>query len=214
MRLDDLRSAIVVALPLESRRVATDVLHGVVPTALVGERDGMLAVLAASPDPIGTAREVWTAVRGALQVPTLVVAGPLARSAETLGRCYDVARRCVELLQKLDTADTAVDARAYEPYLAMFGGGSQDPSGFIESTIGPVLQWDSERGTELFTTLCAFTDAGGSPTPTARAMRVHINTVSQRLDRISALLGSDWRDPEPLFRISVAARLHALAGHD
>lgn len=142
------------------------------------------------------------------------MAGPTVRSTKTLGQSYDIARRCVHLLRRLDKTDAAVDVRTYEPYLAMFGARSQDLPGFVESTIGPVLQWDEERGTELFTTLSTFADSGGSPTRTARAMNVHINTVSQRLDRIGALLGSDWRAPEPLFRISVAVRLCALAEHD
>ena len=130
---------------------------------------------------------------------------------QQLGQCFESARRCVEVVRKLNTSEEVVDSRAYEPYMAMFGTGGKYLPEFIESTIGPVLRWDRERRTELFQTLCAFVDSYASPSRTARALRVHINTVSQRLERIGALLGSSWREPESLFRISVAVRLHSLA---
>jgi len=60
-------------------------------------------------------------------------------------------------------------------------------------------------------TLLGFVEANASPTRTARHLGLHPNTVLQRLDRISCLLGPQWRDPEPLFRIGVAVRLHGLA---
>lgn len=214
VRLDQLRSVVTVSLSTENRRAASDALRGVVPAGLVGDRDGMLTVLAPTADALPVANAVWNALRATLQTPVLAVAGPPAASAETLGQSHDVARRCAQLLRRLGRSDAAVDARAYEPYLAMFGSGSQDLSGFVESTIGPVLRWDRERGTDLLTTLSAFVDAGASPTRTARTMNVHVNTVTQRLDRICALLGQDWREPEPLFRISVAVRLWSLAGQD
>ena len=95
----------------------------------------------------------------------------------------------------------------------MFGSGGGDPRAFIDVVIGPVLRWDSEREGELMTTLSAFVDAQSSPTRSARQLHVHVNTVLQRLERITSLLGDDWREPEHLFRISVAARMHSLI-HD
>jgi DNA-binding PucR family transcriptional regulator len=39
---------------------------------------------------------------------------------------------------------------------------------------------------------------------------VHVNTVTQRLDRIAQLLGSDWQKPERALEIQLALRLHAI----
>ncbi|MBB5159630.1 helix-turn-helix domain-containing protein [Saccharopolyspora phatthalungensis] len=211
VRLEELRSVVIVAVSPDRRGPAFEALRRAVAGGLVGERDGMLTVLAPSPDPMTAAREVWQAVRRAQREPVLVVAGPPARSAAELGQCFESARRCVQLLSNLNTVEGTVDAQAYEPYMAMFGPGGKELSGFIAATIGPVLRWDQERGTQLFETLRVFADSYASPTRTARVLHVHINTVTQRLERISALLDANWREPEPLFRISVAARLHALA---
>ncbi|TWH20314.1 sugar diacid utilization regulator [Prauserella rugosa] len=211
VRLEDLRSVIVVGVSADARKGATEAMRRSVPGGLVGERDGLLVLLAPSEDSMSVARAAWDAICASQRGSVLVVAGPRAGSMQQLGQCFESARRCVEVVRKLNTSEEVVDSRAYEPYMAMFGTGGKYLPEFIESTIGPVLRWDRERRTELFQTLCAFVDSYASPSRTARALRVHINTVSQRLERIGALLGSSWREPESLFRISVAVRLHSLA---
>lgn len=213
VRLHELRSVVVVTVPTDGRRSATEALRRSVPGGLVGQRDGMLVVLSPLGDPLDAAQAAWNTVSAVQCGPALAVAGPPARSAEALGQCYESARQCVRIVQLLNAPEGAVDSRTYEPYMAMFGGGSRDLSGFIDATIGPVLRWDTERRTELFETLRAFADSYASPSRTARVLHVHINTVSQRLERIGILLGPQWREPESLFRISVAARLHSLAQH-
>jgi DNA-binding PucR family transcriptional regulator len=39
---------------------------------------------------------------------------------------------------------------------------------------------------------------------------VHVNTVSQRLERISSLLGSDWQRPGQALELQLALRLRHL----
>ncbi|WP_345409499.1 helix-turn-helix domain-containing protein [Nonomuraea salmonea] len=45
---------------------------------------------------------------------------------------------------------------------------------------------------------------------TAERLHVHINTVHQRLHRVSRLLGEDWQEPERALEIQLALRLHRL----
>ena len=211
VRLDELGCVLVVVTPAERRQATLRLLRRLIPAGLVGERDGALVVLAPSTDPVATARRIHEAATRAIEGAVLVVVGSPERSAELLGQSYEIARRCRRLLSGLNVSRGVVDAQAYEPYMAMFGEGGQDLERFIDATIGPVLEWDRERSTELLATLTAFSDAHASPTRTARELGVHINTVSQRLERIGLLLGDDWREAEPLFRVTVATRLHALA---
>ncbi|GAA1194816.1 GAF domain-containing protein [Prauserella alba] len=210
VRLDELRSVVVVGVPAEARRTVSVALRRAGSGALVGERDGVLTVLSPRPEPNDVAREVWATARRATEAPVLAVAGPPAPSAAALGESFEAARRCAQLLQSWQASEGAVDAQAYEPYLAVFGSRQRDLSRFIDSVIGPVLRWDEERGTDLFATLSAFAESHASPTRTARALHVHINTVTQRLERITGLLGEGWREPEPLFRISLATRMRTL----
>lgn len=52
--------------------------------------------------------------------------------------------------------------------------------------------------------------AGRSPSATARDSGYHLNTVTQRLRRIDALLGPTWREPERMFALEAAVRLDDL----
>ena len=39
---------------------------------------------------------------------------------------------------------------------------------------------------------------------------MHVNTVTQRLDRVGQLLGGDWQKPDRALEIQLALRLHRL----
>ncbi|MEU0065839.1 helix-turn-helix domain-containing protein, partial [Streptomyces albidoflavus] len=97
-------------------------------------------------------------------------------------------------------------------FLGLLLAGPRDITGFVERTIGPVLDYDRRRGTELVRTLDAYYAAGSSPARTKDTLHVHVNTVAQRLDRVARLLGDDWQSPARTLEIQLALRLHRLAG--
>src|SRR5699024_3571736 len=166
-------------------------------------------VLTSEPDARDAAHVIRQHLTRSATPEALAVAGHPVRAVDDVSTSFETARRCAELLETMGRTDGVVDVRAYPPYLAMFGPGA-DPQKFIDVVIGPVLQWDADRGGDLLATLGAFIDAQSSPTRTARRLHVHVNTVLQRLERITGLLGEGWREPESLFRVSVATRMHAL----
>ena len=99
--------------------------------------------------------------------------------------------------------------------LGFFGllvGEGRDVRGFVEATLGPVLEYDERRRTDLMATLQAFFDTGSSPARAAEVLRVHVNTVTQRLERVGRLLGKDWNCPERALEVQLALRLHRLTG--
>lgn len=210
IHLDRVRSLVVLAVPTEARRQSLGIVRALATSILVGEEDGLLVALTSDAD----ATEAGDAVRQQLArrstADVLAVAGHPICEVGDVAASFGAARRCAGLLETMGRTDGVVDVRAYAPYLTMFGAGGTDPREFIDVVIGPVTTWDAEHGGDLLATLTAFIDAQSSPTRTARRLYVHVNTVLQRLERIAALLGADWREPEPLFRISVATRMHGL----
>ena len=90
------------------------------------------------------------------------------------------------------------------------GGGDDSIDGFVTAAIGPVLEYDRRRGTVLGQTLESYFAAGGSPARAAELLHVHVNTVTQRLERLSTLLGEDWQRPDRALEIQLALRLHRL----
>ena len=71
--------------------------------------------------------------------------------------------------------------------------------------------YDAERGTEPRRDPRGVVRrrAAGSRRP-PRALHVHPNTVTQRLDRVGELLGDDWRDPARGLDLQLALRVHRL----
>jgi sugar diacid utilization regulator len=80
---------------------------------------------------------------------------------------------------------------------------------YVRRTIGALLDYDRSRGSELVRTVEMWFANNGQLGPTAKELTVHVNTVSQRLGRVDALLGKDWRQPSRSLDIQVAVRLNS-----
>ncbi|WP_336208021.1 helix-turn-helix domain-containing protein [Nonomuraea sp. LPB2021202275-12-8] len=134
-----------------------------------------------------------------------------ASQAGDVAAAYREARRCAEALIALGRAGDGASA-AELGFVGLLIGEGHDVHGFVGSVLGPVIDYDSRRGTALAGTLAAYFGCGGSPSRTAETMHIHVNTVTQRLDRIGKLLGDGWQEPERALEIQLALRLHRL-GH-
>jgi sugar diacid utilization regulator len=80
----------------------------------------------------------------------------------------------------------------------------------LAAQLGPLLDYDRRRGTQLVSTAWTFLENDASITAAANALHVHANTLRQRLDRIDTLLGSDWRRGGRALDVHVALRLWRL----
>ncbi|WP_036336396.1 PucR family transcriptional regulator, partial [Modestobacter caceresii] len=123
------------------------------------------------------------------------------------------AGRCVSTLIALGRSGQSAGAEE----LGFFGllvGDQRDVGAFVRATLAPLLDYDARRGTDLIATLRAWFDAGGSHARAAEALRVHVNTVTQRLDRVARLLGKDWAAPDRALEVQLALRLLRLADGD
>lgn len=120
------------------------------------------------------------------------------------------ARRCADALLALGRHGDGAGASELG-FVGLLIGDGRDVPGFLDGTLGPVLGYDERRGTALVQTLDAYFGTGGSLSRTAERLHIHVNTVSQRLERISRLLGEDWQSPERALELQLALRLHRLS---
>jgi DNA-binding PucR family transcriptional regulator len=60
-------------------------------------------------------------------------------------------------------------------------------------------------------TLEAYFGAGASASRAAETLHVHVNTVTQRLERVSQLIGDQWQQPDRALDVQLALRLHRLS---
>ncbi|WP_233159713.1 helix-turn-helix domain-containing protein [Pseudonocardia sp. MH-G8] len=212
VRVDALRSVVVLPVSVEDRRRAARAAgRAVAPGGLVGEHADRVVVLGTPSDPAAVAASVRSAVREVLGAPVLAVAARLDRGALDVREQVEAAAACARVLPSIGLTDVAVTTDEYLPYAALFGPGEARVAAFVRAVLGPVQDRDDGRGGALLETLSAYLDHRCSPVATARALHVHKNTVIQRLDRVSELLGEGWQEPDRLFRIGVAVRLARMS---
>lgn len=157
-----------------------------------------------------TARDLGTAVHEAVTVGASAPVDDLAARPETVAAAYREARRCLDALRLLSRSGDGAAAEDFG-FLGLLLAGDRDIAGFVDRTIGQVVDYDERRGTELLRTLDAYFACGMSPARTKDELHVHVNTVAQRLERVARLLGDDWQSPARTLEIQLALRLHRLS---
>ena len=175
---------------------------------LAGERAGTIVLLLPGSDPTAVAREVVHQLHAAIQRPVTAGAAGPARGPLKPATLYTEAQRCLSALRALGRIGDAASAGDLG-FVGLLLGGGQVP-GFVEAALGPVLEYDARRSTELLRTLEAYFAGGGNLMRAKDRLHVHVNTVTQRLERIGKLLGPDWQAPDRALELQLALRLHRL----
>jgi PucR family transcriptional regulator, purine catabolism regulatory protein len=108
--------------------------------------------------------------------------------ATTLGQARDVAA----IARRLGLRSQPMLARDWGIYrLLGHLTGTPELTDFVREQIGPLLDHDAENGTDLVRTLDIYLQQGLGKTETAKALGIRRQTLYNRLDRISAVLGRD-----------------------
>jgi DNA-binding PucR family transcriptional regulator len=141
---------------------------------------------------------------------TIGVAGPVA-GPDAMKQSYDDAAACASVLTALGRDGECAGPEDLGPYRFLLArAGRQDVSRFIERTIGPLIEHDANRGAELVKTADIFLAAGRQHSAASAELNIHPNTLYQRLQRISRLLGEGWRSGDRALDMQMALRLHRL----
>ncbi|MEU8080879.1 helix-turn-helix domain-containing protein [Catellatospora citrea] len=184
---------------------------------LAATRDGRVVLMVPGTDAGALARSVARELGRVLGRPvTAGAAGPAADPAG-LAAAFKEADHCATALAALgrvgDGASTAELGFVGLLLGAVREGGDPDVTRFLRDTIGSVVDYDTRRGTTLVKTLECYFGTGGSLARAAEQLHVHVNTVTQRLDRVAQLLGADWQRPDRALEVQLALRLHRLGSN-
>lgn len=168
-------------------------------------------VLVASEDgePGRMAEVIAKGLRSAVDSPVTVGAAGPASGPAGIAAARSEAGRSLSALLALGRAGRGA-SMAELGFVGSLLADSPDLPGFVRRTIGPVVDYDARRGTELVRSLRAYFGAGGNVTRARNELGIHINTVVQRMDRVAKLLGADWQSPDRALEIQLALRLHDL----
>ncbi|GLZ48220.1 hypothetical protein Acsp06_44050 [Actinomycetospora sp. NBRC 106375] len=122
-------------------------------------------------------------------------------------RSYRQARLALRLPAQSEWDDTAIrfdDLGVYRLLVGIEDLGEVDR--FVQRWLGPLLEYDGRRGSELVRTLAHHLERGGNYELTAKSLIVHRNTLKYRLQRIRQIADVDLGDPETWFNLHLATR--------
>jgi DNA-binding PucR family transcriptional regulator len=141
---------------------------------------------------------------------TIGIAGPVA-GPDAMKQSYDDAAACASVLVALDRDGECASPDDLGPYRFLLArSGRDDVRRFVARTIGPLVAHDESRGAELVKTADIFLAVGRQHAAAAAELNIHPNTLYQRLQRISRLLGEGWRVGDRALDMQLALRLRRL----
>ena len=179
---------------------------------LVGEVDGHVVALVPGGEPGPAAAELAQRLSRSHAV-TVGAAGPVSEGSSALGddlaAAHTEAVRTAEALVALGRRGDGA-AAADLGFAGLIVGTQPEVTAYVHSVLGPLHDYDTARGTDLVGTLEAYFLAGASPRHAATRLHVHTNTVAQRLERITRLVGDGWQSPERALELQLALRLRHL----
>ena len=78
---------------------------------------------------------------------------------------------------------------------------------FAQDVLGPLIDYDARHKVDLVGTLSAYLNQHESLKQTARVLRIHVNTVAYRIQRIERLTSLDLANPDHRLSAYVATKI-------
>ena len=173
--------------------------------------NGDLAVITCSEHWAGVAEKIAAALEESGRGTYNIVASQPVSDVQSAADEYRKLRRALSLLRSLGQNARIVSEKTLSLYGLLFDGQGEDAAlAFITHTIGPLLEHDRRRKSQLAATLYTYFETGRSLQKAADALDIHVNTMRQRLDSIAALCPG-WAETSRGLEIHMALRLHRLS---
>lgn len=145
------------------------------------------------------------------QLPCAIGIAPCVGGSREVRASHEVARQTATVLHALGRSTDCVQASELGVYRSLFSQSGRDEiTSFIELTLGPLLTHDQERQSDLARTLSTYLAQSRHHSRTCGLLHIHANTLYQRLDRVTQLIGPRWKEPERGLEVQLALRLHEL----
>ena len=139
--------------------------------------------------------------------------GNLAESVVELARSHHEARQALRLARRGGMRGKITSYRSLGAFRLLLE--VQSPEAlrrFVGEVLGPLLKYAESRETPLLETLEALAAARWVRRAAARALGIHVNSMSYRLDRIEAISGLKLDEPETRVAVAIALRARSMLG--
>lgn len=162
--------------------------------------------------PAETARDLAEHLTKSVDAPVTVgAAAASATGVDPIAEAHRDAARCLGVLLALGRDGEGASPTELGVHGLLFHRTGRDElRRFVDRTIGAVLAYDARRRSDLVRTLLTYFACDGNLNRTAAALYVHVNTLYQRIDRITALLGPQWRHSDQALQVHLALKVHSV----
>jgi sugar diacid utilization regulator/putative methionine-R-sulfoxide reductase with GAF domain len=137
--------------------------------------------------------------------------GNATQAVHDLPRAHDEARQSLRLARRGGATGRVSSYRNLGAFRLLLE--VQNPLAvrrFVDETLGPLLRYQQGRRTPLVETLEALSAHHWNRRAAARALHLHVNSLSYRVTRIEQLLGVSLEDAETRVALSIALRARTL----
>lgn len=178
---------------------------------LAGAHRDAIVALVPGTDPAAVAATLISGLEDHAGQVTVGAAGPIVPE-EGVRKAYAEAQQVATALIALGMAGQAGSASQLG-FAGLVVGNTRDVDYYLDRVLGPLIAYDARRGSDLTATLDTYFTCGASPSRAAERLHVHVNTIGQRLERVSSLLGKGWQEPDQALEIQLALRLRRIREH-
>jgi DNA-binding PucR family transcriptional regulator len=120
---------------------------------------------------------------------------------------YAEAMRALNIRQKSRTPNGVTSFEQLGVYRILDTGQNRgEMRAFIQEWLGPLLDYDRTKNSDLVRTLSQYLECGGNYDETAAALIIHRSTLRYRLGRIKEITGLDLHDVNNRLNLHLAAR--------
>ena len=137
--------------------------------------------------------------------------GNATQEVHDLPRAHDEARQSLRLARRGGASGRVSSYRNLGAFRLLLE--VQNPLAlkrFVDETLGPLLRYQEGRRTPLVETLEHLSAEHWNRRAASRALHLHVNSLSYRVQRIEALLGVSLEDAETRVALSIALRARTL----
>ena len=177
--------------------------------ARIGER-----LISIAPEPAFEVVEHELGAPGARRRGALLVGhSPTLHRLSIAPEEFALVLRVLEAARRSGHTRTLVSLESYGALGAFLTKVTIEPTKLaIDQILGPLIEYDREHGTALLETTATYLDSAHSAAVAAKVLHVHENTVRQRLERVTELLGDGWSVGRRGLDIHVMLAAHRLVG--
>ncbi|MEP7456063.1 helix-turn-helix domain-containing protein [Phyllobacterium sp. SB3] len=136
-------------------------------------------------------------------IGTALCREPLSRSRQSALNAVHSA----EMIMALGQAGAFSDISIPPEMLLLRNAEPEDIEAYIGAALGPLIDPRNRSAGDLIATLRAYFDTGLNAMKASAELGIHYKTMAQRLERISKLIGLDFRESRQVLHVQIAILL-------